>query len=512
MRDIHLVWFKRDLRIRDHAALRAAAAQGTVLCLYVYEPALLESIEHDAMHLGFVNECLDDLALSLHERGGVLHRRTGDVPAVFQTLQQELAALSEPARIAAIWAHEETTGWIAYQRDRAMRRWAREAGIAFHELPQTGVVRRLPSRDGWAALWEARMRAPLLPAPRGLSSIALPDAGQALPPAAVSRGLVPRPLIQHGGERAARDTLRSFLRERGVNYRVEMSSPVTAYDACSRLSAWISLGAISVRTCEHAAQARLQQVSDAVDAGEDIDPRWRASIASFRSRLRWHCHFMQKLEDQPRIEFDTMCDAFTGLRDEQQPDAERLAAWHEGRTGYPLIDACMRAVRATGWLPFRMRAMVVSFASYHLWLHWRFTAPLLARDFLDYEAGIHYSQFQMQSGVTGINAIRIYNPVKQVLDNDATGQFIRTWVPELVSVPSAALAEPHRMPPMLQQMVGVEIGRDYPVPVVDNVLAMRAARDRVWAVRRAPGTRDAALRVYEKLGSRKEPFSRRDIR
>jgi len=512
MRDIHLVWYKRDLRIRDHAALTAAAAHGTVLCLYVYEPTLLHAPTHDAMHLGFVNECLDDLATSLRERGAVLHRRTGDVPDVFSQLAHELATLPQPARIVAIWAHEETTGWIAYQRDRAMRRWAREVGVRFHELPQTGVVRRLPSRDGWASAWETRMHAAPLPAPRDITSITLPDIGTTFDPAPLRAGATPRPLIQHGGERDARDTLRAFLRERGVNYRIEMSSPVTAYDACSRLSAWLATGAISVRTCEHAARARLQQLSDVTAQGGIVDARWRTSIASFRSRLRWHCHFMQKLEDQPRIEFETMCDAFVGMRNEQTVDAERLAAWHEGRTGYPLIDACMRAVRATGWLPFRMRAMVVSFASYHLWLHWRFTAALLARDFLDYEPGIHYSQFQMQSGVTGINAIRIYNPVKQALEHDPDGTFIRTWVPELSAVPLSALAEPHRMPPMLQQMYGMIIGEQYPTPIVDNVAAMRAARDRVWAVRRAPGTREAARRVYDRLGSRKEPFSRRDVR
>ena len=512
MQDIHLVWFKRDLRIRDHAALTAAAARGPVLALYVYEPVLLAADDHDAIHLGLVNECLADLESALGQRGVTLHRRVGDVPAVFASVRDELAALAAPRRVAAIWAHEETTGWLAYQRDRAMRRWCRSEGIAFHELPQTGVVRRLPSRDGWAAAWDARMAAAPQPAPKEMTGVALAERGTTLQAEAFGASAATRTTIQRGGESVARDTLRSFLRERGVDYRRAMSSPATAFDACSRLSAWLSIGAISIRTCEHAAQARLAQLAVAAADGAPIDGRWRTSIASFRSRLRWHCHFMQKLEDQPRLEFDTMCDAFIGMRDEAQVDRERLDAWHSGRTGYPLIDACMRAVRATGWLPFRMRAMVVSFASYHLWLHWRFTAPVLARHFLDFEPGIHYSQFQMQSGVTGINAIRIYNPVKQALEQDPDGTFIRQWIPELAGVPLTALAEPHRMPPMLQQMYGVAIGRDYPLPMVDNVLAMRAARDRVWAIRRAPGTRAAALRVYEKLGSRKEPFSRRDVR
>ncbi len=510
MQDIQLVWFKRDLRIRDHAALTAAAARGPVLALYVHEPVLLSAGDHDAIHLGLVNECLAELEIALGRRDVRLHRRLGDVPAVFAALRTELETLPEPARIEAIWAHEETTVWLAYQRDRAMRRWCREAGIAFHELPQTGVVRRLPSRDGWAAAWDARMASAPLAAPRRITGVALPDRGAVLHADAFGASAAVRTTIQRGGESVARDMLRSFLRERGVDYRRAMSSPSTAYDACSRLSTWLSTGAISIRTCEHAARARLAQL--ALQEGTPVDARWRDSIASFRSRLRWHCHFMQKLEDQPRLEFETMCDAFVGMRDEQHTNRAYLEAWHTGQTGYPLIDACMRAVRATGWLPFRMRAMVVSFASYHLWLHWRFTAPLLARHFLDFEPGIHYSQFQMQSGVTGINAIRIYNPVKQALEQDPDGTFIRAWVPELANVPAAALAEPHRMPLMLQQMYGIEIGRDYPLPIVDNVLAMRAARDRVWAVRRAPGTREAALRVYEKLGSRKEPFRNRDLR
>jgi deoxyribodipyrimidine photo-lyase len=143
----------------------------------------------------------------------------------------------------------------------------------------------------------------------------------------------------------------------------------------------------------------------------------------------------------------------------------------------------MRFLRAEGWLNFRARAMLVSFASYHLWLDWRATSVALAPHFLDYEPGIHYSQFQMQSGTTGINTIRIYNPYKQGQDQDPDGAFIRRWVPELAAVPVDFLHAPQEMPPMIAAMAGVELGRDYPLPIVDHATAYNEAKQRMHAVR-----------------------------
>lgn len=140
------------------------------------------------------------------------------------------------------------------------------------------------------------------------------------------------------------------------------------------------------------------------------------------------------------------------------------------------LDACMRCLHETGWINFRMRAMLMSFAAYHLWLHWREPGLHLARMFVDYEPGIHWSQSQMQSGTTGINTLRIYNPSKQLLDHDPEGVFVRRWIPELREMPAEFLAEPWKF---ASRMNG------YPHPLVDHQTAVRAARQRLSQFRRS---------------------------
>ena len=211
---------------------------------------------------------------------------------------------------------------------------------------------------------------------------------------------------------------------------------------------------------------------------------------------------MQKLEDEPRIEFENMNSAFDGLRDDSF-DQERFDAWARGRTGYPMIDACMRALIATGWINFRMRAMLISFATHHLWLPWRQPALHLARLFVDYEPGIHYSQVQMQAGSDGISTQRIYSPIKQVKDQDPEGLFLRRWLPELAAVPDEHLAEPHRMPREVQEQAGCRIGRDYPVPIVDHAAAYGEARRKLRIAGRQGRASGASEQVFRRHGSRR---------
>jgi deoxyribodipyrimidine photo-lyase len=510
MNAARVVWLKRDLRLDDHAAFRAAADDGgAMVALYAYEPDIwlppsARAADHDASHLAFVEECLAELDRELCARGGRLVRRHGEMTEV-------LARLREEFPFDELLAHEETGNAATYARDLRVARWCRRQGVRFREFRQHGVFRPNPGRDDFAARWERHMRVAPIAAPARFVS---PDASTVAPGDAAlgeSLGLGPdsrAALRQRGSSREARAALESFLAVRGRDYRATMGSPVLAWESCSRLSPHLAWGSISVRRAFHAARARLaeleQPAATTERAREDL-AAWSGSVRSFLSRLAWHCHFIQKLEDEPEIESTCMARSCESLRadlDTRLVEA-RLEAWKTGRTGYPMVDACMRALVATGWINFRMRAMLVSFASHHLWLDWRLFAPWLARQFLDYEPGIHYPQVQMQSATTGINTVRIYSPRKQVEDHDPQGAFIRRWVPELAAVPDDYLAEPETMPPLLGSMIGCRIGEDYPSPVVEHRAAYRFAQERLYGLRATRESRIEAQAVYRKHGSRK---------
>ncbi len=452
-----VVWFKRDLRIEDHRPLVEAAKRGPVLPLYIVEPEWLASPDFDPSHWTFVRASLVELDQQLRRLGQGLVVRAGEAVDVLRHLPE-----------AHLWAHEETGNWVTYQRDRRVRKWARETNTPITEVPANGVVRRLKSRDGWSRNWEGRMAEPIVDAPMKLQ----PSMARTPIPTAqdLGIGVDRRTLAQRGGGREALETLDSFLSARGVRYHMEMSSPVTAEASCSRLSPYLAYGNLSTRQVVQATRRRVAML-DEHDAAT-----WKRALRAFDARLHWRCHFMQKLEDDPRIETENFVRAYDGMR-EPHWNEDWFEAWKTGRTGYPLIDACMRMLEQTGWINFRMRAMLVSFASYHLWLHWPKPALHLARLFVDYEPGIHYSQFQMQSGTTGINTLRMYSPLKQQLDQDPAGVFVKEW-----------LGDPD----------------GYPAPIVDHKEAIALARARIGAVRKQTSTRDEARQVMKKHGSRKK--------
>ena len=481
-----ILWFRFDLRLHDNEAVKEALKDGKTIPIFIFDEEYFKLEVSSSFHLQFcidsISELEDEFQKHYNTKLNIYYGDTLEIlkylinkfniNEIYSTHHYKNKQLRHLDQQVQLLCHEKNTQWKTYN--------------------QFGV--QLSKRDGktWSRNWNNFIGRKIITVDQHnnfLQDDHVIDYSQIITNSLSSSN------IQRGGRTKAVDLLDSFIKHRSENYQKLMSSPITGESACSRLSPYISYGNIS-----------LQEIYQRVSLSNLNTMQQKKSINAFKKRLAWHCHFIQKFYDEPNIEYENMNAAYNGLR-ENSFNEQYFEAWKSGMTGYPFIDACMRYLTNRGWINFRMRAMLVSFASYQLWLDWRVTSKHLAKLFTDYEPGIHYSQFQMQSGTTGINTIRVYNPIKQSYDQDPQCMFIKKWVPELINIPDSLAHEPWKLTYLEQQSYDFKLGKDYPHPIIDNASSTKNARDKIWKIKSSAESKILSKTVLQKHTSAVTNFS-----
>jgi deoxyribodipyrimidine photo-lyase len=477
---IHIVWLKRDLRLVDHEPIKKALHPSVpTLFLYLLEPIILNDVHYSERHFNFIKQSLLDLNDQLKIYQTKILAIEGEAVEIFERL-------SEIYEIQQVFSYQETGLGITFKRDIAVKKWFRAQLIPWQESVQNGVQRGWRNRNLWKDTWIEFINQPLdQPDFNNQCVLGIAHIDR------LSSQFTPVPLevihfkqMQHGGTTTGLKYLNSFLQGRITGYNTYYSKPLTSRQHSSRLSPYIAWGNLSIRmVVKKAAQLKSKKTRD-------------RALNSFLSRMRWQAHFIQKFEMEPEMEYRSVHKAYRSLGKTRNESLQK--AWREGRTGYPMVDAGMRCLNHTGFVNFRIRAMLMSFFTHHLWQPWQDASPHLSQQFLDFEPGIHYPQLQMQAGETGINIVRVYSPVKNSLEHDPEALFLKKWVPELAHLPLPYIHEPWKITVMEQQFHNFELGRDYPEPVVDVTLSRKRAQDTLYGIQKEVKNRKESKRIIAK--------------
>ena len=468
-----LIILNRNLRLHDNPAMHFGSLRSNYLVIYLYDKTYWKGNGKSMRQLKFSNDCLAELNDGLKKFDSKVN--------IFEGTFDDLKIWIKK-NFYDFFIHINHCTDIKYFRDGFLKFTDSFPG-KINVYNDFGLQLNNFDRDSWSRNWNKIMDSQILENPKK-SKLKLDTKLLNFSSFSnkVKNSLVNLDNIQKGGSSQAYQLLESFLSERCKDYRVKMSSPIQSEQSCSRLSPHFTFGSISIREVYQILNKYYSKSQN------------KSDLYSFKKRLYWHCHFIQKLHTEPELEFYSMHRMCDQLRLEQ--DDELIDKWFNGDTGFPFLDACMKYLHRYGWINFRMRAMIMSFASYNLWQPWQKTSPLLAQLFTDYEPGIHISQVQMQSGVTGINLPRIYSVSKQSEDQDPDAIWIKKILPQLREVD----------PKLIHAS---ELNDMYIPQIIDLKSSARDARERVWSIRKSEEFKKEAAAVYIKHGSRKKRNFRR---